>query len=55
MTLPSLMPGLNWYVAVDTGNKYLPNSIPETEEEMALVVGGRVRMIPRSVCVFVVK
>ena len=55
ITLPSLMPGLNWYVAVDTGNRYLPDSIPKTENEMVPVLGGKVRMMHRSVCVFVVK
>ncbi len=55
ITLPSLMSGLNWYVAVDTGNRYLPDSIPKTEEEMVPVLGGKVRMMHRSVCVFVVK
>lgn len=53
--LPSLIPGLNWYVAVDTGNRYMPDSIPSKPEDMPLMQDGRVRMIPRSVCVFVVK
>lgn len=52
--LPALPPGTNWYAAVDTGFGYLPEGIAE-EADMVLVSGGKVKMIPRSVCVFVVK
>lgn len=54
-SLPFLPPGINWYAAVDTGNRYLLKGIAEETENMTLIAGGRVRMIPRSVCVFVVK
>ncbi len=53
-SLPALPPGTNWYVAVDTGNQYLPNGFAK-EEDMVLASGGKVRMVPRSVAVFVVK
>lgn len=49
--LPAVPPGLNWYVMADTGMKYLENAIPEPGKE-ALLLDGRVRMMPRSVCVF---
>ncbi len=52
--LPALPPGTNWYAAVDTGNRYMPDGFAE-DEDMVLVFGGKVRMVPRSVCVFVVK
>lgn len=54
-SLPSLMSGLSWYTAVDTGNRYLPNAIPASPQDMTLIQDLRVRMVPRSVCVFVVK
>lgn len=54
-SLPALMSGLSWYVTVDTGNKYLPDAFAAGEKDMMLIQGGRVRMAPRSVCIFVVK
>lgn len=54
-TLPKIPIQMSWLVAVDTGNRYLPNSIPSANEEMPQVNGGRIRMIPRSVCVLMVK
>lgn len=53
--LPPFMSGHGWYVAVDTGNIYLPNSIPANAKEMPMISGDRVKMASRSVCVFVVK
>ncbi len=52
--LPNLPPGPNWYMAVDTGFGYLPGGIAE-EKDMVLISGGKVKMIPRSVCVLMVK
>ena len=52
--LPILPPGTNWYMAVDTGFGYLPGGIAE-EKDMVLISGGKVKMIPRSVCVLMVK
>ena len=53
--LPSLMYGMGWYVAVDTGNRYFTNAIPNQRERMPLLEGGKIRMVPRSVCVLVLK
>ncbi len=53
--LPSLMYGMGWYVAVDTGNRYFTNAIPNQRERMPLLEGGKIRMTPRSVCVLVLK
>lgn len=53
--LPSLMYGMGWYVAVDTGNRYFTNAIPNQRERMPLLEGGKIRMAPRSVCVLVLK
>ncbi len=53
--LPSLMYGMGWYVAVDTGNRYFTNAIPNQWERMPLLEGGKIRMAPRSVCVLVLK
>ncbi len=53
--LPSLMYGMGWYVAVDTGNRYFTNAIPNRWERMPLLEGGKIRMAPRSVCVLVLK
>ena len=53
--LPGLTSGSGWFVAADTGRKYLKNSIPGTGEDMPQITCGRVRMVPRSVCIFIVK
>ncbi len=53
--LPSLMYGMGWYVAVDTGNRYFTNAVPDEWERMPLLEGGKIRMAPRSVCVLVLK
>ena len=53
--LPSLIYGMGWYVAVDTGNRYFTNAIPNQRERMPLLEGGKIRMTPRSVCVLVLK
>lgn len=53
-TLPSMRSGLNWYVMADTGMRYIENTIPEPGKE-PLLLDERIRMIPRSVCVFKVK
>lgn len=53
--LPGLVPGMEWFVAADTGLKYLADGIPRSEEDMPEVACGRMRMLPRSLCVFVVK
>lgn len=53
--LPNLTADMDWFVAADTGNRYLANSIPESEEDMPHITCGRIRMMPRSVCVFVAK
>lgn len=52
--LPQLPSGSEWHVAEDTGNRYVQNTIPIPGEE-PVVPGGRIKMIPRSVCVFIVK
>lgn len=49
------MYGMGWYVAVDTGNRYFTNAIPNQRERMPLLEGGKIRMVPRSVCVLVLK
>lgn len=49
--LPSLANGLSWHIAADTGGKYIPSCVPASEEEMPQI-GTRIRMAPRSVCVF---
>lgn len=46
--LPSLMYGMGWYVAVDTGNRYFTNAIPNQRERMPLLEGGKIRMAPRD-------
>ena len=43
------MSGLSWYATVDTGNRYLPNAIPASPQDMTLIQDLRVRMAPRSV------
>lgn len=53
-TLPSMHSRLNWYVVADTGMRYIENTIPEPGKE-PLLLDERIRMIPRSVCVFKVK
>lgn len=53
--LPALPPYMNWFIAVDTGLRYLPDAIPESEESMLLITDEKVRMMPRSVCVLVAK
>lgn len=53
--LPPITCDMGWYVAADTGNKYLSDSIPKKEEKMPFLEEGRIRMAPRSVCVLVVK
>ncbi len=53
--LPPVTCGMGWYVAADTGNKYLSDSIPKKGEKMPFLEEGRIRMAPRSVCVMVVK
>jgi glycogen operon protein len=53
--LPPVNCGMGWYVAADTGNRYLPGSILEKEDKMPFLEDGRLRMVPRSVCVLVVK
>ncbi len=53
--LPGLTTGMGWFVAADTGLKYLADSIPQSEEDMPEITCGRIRMMPRSVCVFVGK
>lgn len=52
--LPSMPSGLNWYVMADTGMKYIKNAVSEPYKE-PMLVGGRIQMIPRSVCVLKVK
>lgn len=53
-TLPVMRPGLNWYVTADTGMRYLKDGIPKPGKEPFLSE-GRLRMIPRSVCVLQLK
>jgi isoamylase len=53
--LPGLTADMGWFVAVDTGLKYLADAIPQSEEDMPEITCGRIRMMPRSVCVFVAK
>lgn len=54
-SLPYLKENFGWFAAVDTGNGYLPKTIPEQEDKMPLLEDLRVRMAPRSVCVLVGK
>lgn len=49
-----MQPGLNWYVMADTGMRYVENTIPEPEKE-PLLLDERIRMVPRSVCIFKVR
>lgn len=51
VTLPVLPEGKSWYAAVDTGKRYLPEGIPRNAAAMPRIEGGKIRMIPRSVCV----
>ncbi|TCL57245.1 glycogen operon protein [Kineothrix alysoides] len=53
--LPGLTADMGWFVAADTGLKYLADGIPQSEEDMQEITCGRIRMMPRSVCVFVAK
>lgn len=53
-TLPVMRPGLNWYVTADTGMRYLKDGIPKPGKE-PLLSEGRLRMMPRSVCVLQLK
>lgn len=52
--LPHMPSGLNWYVMADTGMRYIEDVIPKPGEE-PLLIGGKIRMIPRSVCILKVK
>ncbi len=52
--LPPLQAGFNWYVMADTGRRYIENTIPKPGQEPPLW-GAKIRMIPRSVCIFKVK
>lgn len=49
--LPGLPQGMSWFVSADTGNRYLPRSVPGRGEAPVRIAGGRIRMMPRSVCV----
>lgn len=53
--LPDLPAGKKWFAAADTGGNYLEAGIPVNENRMPEISGNRVRLLPRSVCVFVVK
>ncbi len=53
--LPCLTADMGWFVAADTGLKYLADGIPRSEEDMPEIACGRIRIMPRSVCVFVAK
>lgn len=54
-SLPWLPAGMSWYVALDTGERYIPGCIPQDQEELPLVQNGRITMCSRSVCILVVK
>jgi glycogen operon protein len=53
--LPDLPNHLHWCVVTDTGRKYLPKMIPEENEKLPELESNRIRMVPRSVCVFINK
>lgn len=53
--LPCLTADMGWFVAADTGLKYLADGILRSEEDMPEIACGRIRIMPRSVCVFVAK
>lgn len=53
--LPCLTADMGWFVAADTGLKYLADGIPRSEEDMPEIACGRIRIMPRSVCVFMAK
>ena len=53
--LPEIPLNMSWYAAADTGERYLSNTIPVSEDEMPPVCGGKINMAPRSVCVLMVK
>ncbi len=54
-SLPALHHDMGWYVAADTGKGYIPNVFPSEGEKMPLLERGWVKMMPRSVCVMIVK
>lgn len=55
VTMPALSGNYQWYVAADTGNRYLSASIPTKSESMPMLYGNFLQMSPRSVCVLVGK
>lgn len=55
LILPAIPLHMSWYAALDTGERYLKDTIPSSKKGMSKICGGRVGMEPRSVCVFTVK
>lgn len=53
--LPQLPANMDWYAAADTGKRYLPDTIPDSDKGMPRISGGRISMIARSVCVLIAK
>lgn len=53
--LPDLPVHMSWCAAVDTGRKYLPDMIPKKNGRLPELNSNKVRMMSRSVCVFLNK
>lgn len=53
--LPQLPESMDWYVSVDTGKIYLPAAIPARKGDEVLLLGNRIRMKERSICVLIAK
>lgn len=53
VTLLHLPSPLRWKIAVDTGGQYLQTTIPKNKEQLPLIESERLKMIPRSVMVFI--